>query len=649
MARKFKKNHKLLESYRIQKNEKRKKHRANRNSRTHHKILSKAKRFVTNLSPCPLSANQICLIAKGQKFVPLTKLDKVKLMQDIHELGRKMRIKCLFQDEESKSLHPFWERAVNYTPPSANNSVEDFIHALLMECSELNPDFSSSNLNSGEKKAISELTTNRDIVLRPADKGSNTVVMSKKQYDDECCRQLTGSVHYEEIETPHTSDTYESGLKIVHKLHRDGYMDKQTYAYLYHPRFKPRVPKFYLLPKLHKLNVLVSDLDPMTPSMHQSLRIPGRPIIAQCDGPTERISRYLDYFLVPIVKKDPIYLLDSKELLHILDSTTFPPDVLIISFDITSMYSNMDHDELLASTRKALVANFAMDFGLQLPPISEFMNLLEIVLTKSEFTYNERHFKQIVGAAMGSVCSPEVCDIRMLELLREILPKFRHRNKILLNKKYRDDGFIIFNGTLDEAQELCTIANSAHPLLKFEFNISASQCIFLDLNIYKGTKFAESGKFDSKTHTKVTECYAYLSRTSAHPPACFRGFIKGELGRYRRNASNETCFLKKAQSFREKLLNRGYQATEFDNCLYDMKYKDRKIVPRKANTHKERVAPPLVISTLFHPKLWALNRIIRKYWPVVLRNPKNMRIFPRPPMIAYRRGKNLSELLKLRR
>jgi hypothetical protein len=397
-------------------------------------------------------------------------------MQDVQELGRKRRIKCQFREEESKTIHPFWEKAVNYIPPPANNSVENFIHALLMECSQLNPDYSSSNLNTGEKTALSELNNNQDIILRPADKGSNTVVLSRKQYHDECCRQLMGTIHYEEIEMSHPLDTYKSILLIINQLYSNGYLDKPTYAYLYRPSFKPRVAKFYTLPKIHKIQEHIVELDPMIPSMDQTLRIPGRPIIAQIDGPTERIGRYLDFFLVPIVKKDPIYLLDSKELLHILDSTQFPSNVLIITYDVTSMYTNMPHDELLASTRRALVANGALDFGIQLPPVSDFMTLLEILLTKTEFTYNNRHFRQIVGASMGAIPSPEICDIRMFELLREFLPRFEHKNKILLNKKYRDDGIIMFNGTVNEAGELFTIANSAHPLLKFEFNISDTNC-----------------------------------------------------------------------------------------------------------------------------------------------------------------------------
>lgn len=536
MARKFKRIPKLVNCHKEHKIKKRKQQRSYRNCKKNQEQLIKAKGFVTNLSSSRLSADQICLLAKGQKFVPSRRLNKTELMHDIEDLGRKMRIRSLFQDDDPKSLHPFWERNSNFTPPLADNSIENFIHAMLVECSNLRTDCPSSNLNQGELQAITALTSNDDIIIRPADKGSNSVVLSKKQYDDECCRQLIGSIHYEEIPMSSPKDIHDRVLKIVSDLNNNGYLDKQTYKFLYRPAFTPKVAKFYILPKIHKISEHLTDLDPMNPSMDQNIRIPGRPIIAQCDGPTERIGRYLDHFLVPIVQRDPLYLLDSKELVHLLEYRHFTENVLLITYDVTSMYTNMPHEELLSSTKKALEANIYMDFGIKLPPVSDFIDLLRILITQTEFTYNGRFFRQTVGASMGAIPSPEICDIRMLELLREILPRFPHRHRILLNKKYRDDGLLVFNGTAAEAHTLFDIANSAHPLLKFEFNISDHQCTFLDLDIYKGPRFVESGKLDIKTHTKSTECFAYLLRSSAHPPACFRGFINN-------NNNNNAAFV----------------------------------------------------------------------------------------------------------
>ena len=54
----------------------------------------------------------------------------------------------------------------------------------------------------------------------------------------------------------------------------------------------PKLPTFYLLPKIHKFNN------------------PGRPIVSACSCP-EHISEYLDAVLQPLVQSLPTYVKDS--------------------------------------------------------------------------------------------------------------------------------------------------------------------------------------------------------------------------------------------------------------------------------------------------------------------------------------------------
>jgi hypothetical protein len=497
---------------------------------------------------------------------------------------------------------------------------------------------------------LHELNSNKDLVLRPADKGSNTVLLSRKQYDDECLRQLVGSIHYEEINEPNTKEIHKLVLDTVWEMNESGNLDEMTFKFLYNPEHKPRMPKFYTLPKIHKIKEHLIGLDPLNPTLDPTIRIPGRPIVAQCGGPTEKAGRFLDYFLVPIVKSEPMYLLDSKELLGILETEQFPEDILILTYDVTSMYSNMPHDELIHSTRQALELHRNKTLtDLVLPPTDSLIKLLEILLTRTEFEYSGRFFRQIIGASMGAVPSPEVCDIRMFLLLKEILDNFEFRDLICLHKKYRDDGLIIFSGTQEQASLFCRIANNAHPLLKFEFSISNENCTFLDLDLWKGDRFKQTGKLDTKTHIKETECFAYLHRSSAHPTPCFKGLIKGELGRYIRNSSSKEDFLAQAEHFKNKLLTRGYKESEFDGCMATLNYEERMHKIQKVRQKIKNRAPPLVASTRYHPNSLKIKEIIQKHWPIIQQNEIGRRLFPLAPIVAYSRGKNLSEMLRMRK
>ena len=67
-------------------------------------------------------------------------------------------------------------------------------------------------------------TQREDIIIKPADKGSDTDVMDMDWYENECLRQLNNSQFYEKIDkdlTPHTHEcvkTYISSLQYCKEL-----------------------------------------------------------------------------------------------------------------------------------------------------------------------------------------------------------------------------------------------------------------------------------------------------------------------------------------------------------------------------------------------------------------------------------------------
>ena len=59
-----------------------------------------------------------------------------------------------------------------------------------------------------------ELHNNRNIIIKPADKGGSTVTMNTTDYIQEAQRQLLNPEHYK----PLTSDTTTSYNKYIHHL-----------------------------------------------------------------------------------------------------------------------------------------------------------------------------------------------------------------------------------------------------------------------------------------------------------------------------------------------------------------------------------------------------------------------------------------------
>lgn len=56
-----------------------------------------------------------------------------------------------------------------------------------------------------------------------------------------------------------------------------------------------------------------------------------------------------------------------------------------------------------------------------IPDIGYVTKLLKILLENNEFEFNGNLYKQILGAIMGAVPSPEICDLRLFDILENII------------------------------------------------------------------------------------------------------------------------------------------------------------------------------------------------------------------------------------
>ena len=67
----------------------------------------------------------------------------------------------------------------------------------------------------------------------------------------------------------------------------------------------------------------------------------GGPIISGCDGPTERISAFVDHLIQPIAQKQASHLKDTTDVLNFIEKTELPKSTILVSMDVTSVYTNI--------------------------------------------------------------------------------------------------------------------------------------------------------------------------------------------------------------------------------------------------------------------------------------------------------------------
>ena len=75
--------------------------------------------------------------------------------------------------------------------------------------------------------------------------------------------------------------------------------------------------------------------------------------------------------------------------------------------DVRSLYTSIPNDEGLQAVEQTLMESNRQD------DIPVVLKLLSKVLTLNNFVFNDEHFLQVKGCAMGTICAPSYANIFM--------------------------------------------------------------------------------------------------------------------------------------------------------------------------------------------------------------------------------------------
>ena len=144
----------------------------------------------------------------------------------------------------------------------------------------------------------------------------------------------------------------------------------------------PRIPVFYTLTKIHKPNPV------------------GRPIISGCEGPTERISPFVDHLLQPIAKTQKSYLKDTTDFLNFIEKTKVAKDTTLVSMDVTSLYTNIPQEEGI----EIVCRTYETFYGNEVPIRTHFLReMLRLILEENSFHFNGKNSRNRNGNKNGSI------------------------------------------------------------------------------------------------------------------------------------------------------------------------------------------------------------------------------------------------------
>ena len=617
--------------------------------------IERAKSYIRNIANVTLTTSEIMVLSKNLKFAPTPDPPTTRdIIKDFDDLARRMRTRLWAHENKKgnkKELFTSNERKGTDTP-SNNIALENYLTATKIELANMhtkrrldeqtrvkhavqniqrNKAFKrriKGNFSNNLKKALIKLQKNKHIIIKKSDKGNCTVVVNRDQYIKEGMRQLQSCAHYTEIE----DDISDNICKLVHdtlyRMYSAGEISQKQLKYL-SPIHSGTIKtaELYLLNKVHS--------DPPTKA---------RPIISANNCPVERISNFVDFFLQPFVIEQNTYIKDTSDFIRKVERIQVPENALIITLDYESMYTNIVHEEAVESIRKTLMRDDRHCFvnGMKRPSVESFCKLMELAVKCNNFKFNGQNFYQCRGVAMGHKASPAISDIVIFYLEQNILAL--SEGKIHTWLRFRDDVFAIYTGDKEKAIEFLETANQMHPTLKFKYNISNEQGIFLDTVVFKGERFEKENILDFKPYVKPSENFQYIHRQSSHPKAVFKGLIKGELMRFVRTATNVADYLDRAELFKQKLLLRGYSLNDFNSAFVQVNHADRS----KYLTEKQKELnqhSPLVFTTTYSPHLSGFRKALLHNWEIIEKSDYLRNIFSKKPIIAFRRNKNLRDTL----
>ena len=601
--------------------------------------------IVFNISGKKLTNSETSALEKGPNFAPTTKMpNKENVLNDVYAFCRKAKLRDFFhsdEDEEEKpdeSKKPSWEDenerckldtkiSNKYYHPEKEHPVNLNVYLAAVKddvCKMMEtPKYVRSNISNDERIALRNLSKRDDIQIQTADKGGKVVIMDKTQYKDECENQLNDASYYEKADDNTTSVCEDIEIIVDGMLKKEDITD-QDHKFLTQNLRKSRVPIFYGLPKIHKI---FNHFPPL------------RPIVSHIGSATYNLSKFIDSFLKYQARRCNSFIRDSKDFLKkIKNIGRLPEKSILVTMDVSALYTNIDHDEgadacyeKLETRKKKRVSSSCLK------------QLIKVVLENNVFRFGAKIYRQIKGTAMGTPMAPNYANIFMDKFETGLIADFekQHGLKPLVWFRYIDDIFFIWTDGHESLRKFIDFAQTysqkkkMKSTIKFEVNFSEKSVHFLDITVS-----LMNGLLETTLYTKPTDGHMYLNRSSCHPRHVIKNIPKGQFIRIRRICSQKSEYFRHGRVLISHFVKHGYSESKLKEVLKLVSDIPRESLLVESQSQNEE-SNAIVFVSDWHPTLQNLSSVLRKHYHLLKGDARLSKVFPSPPKVAFRRMKTI--------
>ena len=386
-------------------------------------------------------------------------------------------------------------------------------------------------------------------------------------------------------------------------------------------------PLFKVYPKVHKLDEV---------SFDNLSQLKGRPIIGAHSAPSSYLSIYVDGELAPYAWTGKGVLKDSKTLARELSNLDLPSDVVLATADVISLYP-----QIPTPWGCRVVKKYLLKQGVPKEKANFIHDTLLLVLTSNVFTYDDEHYIQIRGTAMGTHCAPTYATIVLIVLEQSSKISW---DDIYFFRRFIDD-LLIFGSSLLVIERFLASYSSVKEEISLTWE-TGDKIDFLNFSIYKGKDFSTSGKLSYRPYAKKFNKFLYLPFSSSHPPHMKKAFVKGLVSTLVINSSSFPIYLEELSLCYDRLRARGYPLSLLQPIFQSVSYNNRAsyLAPPRGNTDQHVQVLNLPYNSIF--SRIRVGKIVNDIYDLTL--DTYFTVLNRP-IVSWSRTHNVSDILNITR
>jgi hypothetical protein len=341
-----------------------------------------------------------------------------------------------------------------------------------------------------------------------------------------------------------------------------------------------RFPTLTNLFKTHKPTDRFSDLPCKT-----------RDVIDTSPSVTAAISAIINRALKPYYMNMKSASLNTAEAVHRIESVQFRPEeresVIMIVADVVNHFPNADRNDCQQAMTRALEQHGPNTPAIHSSRIEALMALEAFAMDNVYFKADNANIYRLnsgygIGVGHSSAATSIEWDERERALIDEVRQDPAHYGRIHQHFRQVDDALFIMTANNIQVENFKDRLNRMDLRRALTTDISREEIVVLDLTVFKGSKFHQTGVLDIRHYRKETALGMHLARTSYHPQSTFKSIMTGAADRILIASSNVTVWVASLCTMAKEFRDRGYGDQEVNTHLLSYRnFSDRDTLVKK--------------------------------------------------------------------